>query len=128
MGRSADRLRRVAEAQRALARLAAAEHRAAEDAYRESEAQGAAIVEALNEDSPLHGMIVTTMAGALQRNARRTEELRRRAAAAHHRHAKEDVAARRLDENAKTAEAGERRSEAAKQLLVIALEHLQRRR
>ncbi|MBJ3778658.1 hypothetical protein [Acuticoccus mangrovi] len=101
------RLARIARAQRALRRAAAADAQMADRRVAESEAHEEAIVAALNADSPLHGLLVGTMANALTRAARNTDGLRRQAhrAAAHYR--REHLAGEVLEERVATAERAE---------------------
>lgn len=113
-GDRAARLARVARAERALAQLAAAERVGADAAHAASRADGEAILAALAADSPLHGLLVTTMAGTLRRNSQATERLaaRAEAAGAHQRHAEERariVAARAADAVATVDRDAERR-------------------
>lgn len=110
----AARLSRIARAERALAQLAAAERVGADAAHAASRADGEAILAALAGDSPLHGLLVTTMAGALRRNAQATENLAARAEAAgvNQRHAEERariVAERAADAVAAVGRDAERR-------------------
>lgn len=78
----ARRLARIARAQRALADLAARDHQRAAEAHAESEAAAGAILAALNDDSPLHGLLTGMMADALNRNAITTYRLGREKAVA----------------------------------------------
>ena len=75
MRRRADRLARLARAQGALARAAELESAEANAALRSAQVDADEIIRALNDDSPLHGLIVPQMAEALSRNAKRTHGL-----------------------------------------------------
>ncbi|WP_108662738.1 hypothetical protein [Acuticoccus kandeliae] len=123
---SAERLARVARAQRALARVAALERANAEAAHRDSIAAGEAIIASLSAESDLHGIIVPTMAKALRRNARHAEALRRNADLARARHMRDDTAARRLEEEARLAERAEGAKAERRRLEAVALESLAR--
>ena len=75
MRRRADRLARLARAQGALARAAELKSAEANAALRSAQVDADEIIRALNDDSPLHGLIVPQMAEALSRNAKRTHGL-----------------------------------------------------
>jgi len=93
----ARRLARLARAQRALAQLSAGEHAALSEAHARSEAAAGEIMEALNSDSPLHGLLTSMMAGALNRNAIATYRLGREMEAAAAVHRRETVRADAFD-------------------------------
>ena len=69
------RLARLARAQRAVADLRASETARLHEAHGETAAAAGQIVDALNGDSPLHGLLVDVMANALMRNAIDTARL-----------------------------------------------------
>lgn len=69
------RLARLARAQRAVADLRASETARLHEAHGECAAAAGQIVDALNGDSPLHGLLVDVMANALMRNAIDTARL-----------------------------------------------------
>ena len=71
----AKRLARLARAQRAVAELSARDLVRIDEAHGASAAEAGKIVEALNGDSPLHGLLVDVMANALMRNANDTARL-----------------------------------------------------
>lgn len=104
----AERLRRLARAQRALADVAMAEQVAAQVQYHESQAQAGEILEALNGESALHGVAVAAMATAIRRNGRATERLRRFAEAKAEAHVRQDRAADLLEQRTAEAEAQDR--------------------
>jgi hypothetical protein len=109
---AAQRLARLARVERALARLAAADRAAADAAHAASIADGEAIVASLSGDSPLHGLIVATMAGALRRNGEATAARAAEAEAATARHRRAEQRARIVAERAgEAATAAEREAE-----------------
>ena len=113
---SADRLKRLARAQRALADAAKAESIAAKARFEKSRAQADEILGALNETNALHGFAVSSMAETLRRNGRTTERLRRVADERNHNHGRQEHAAEVLADRADAAATAERRKAERKYL------------
>lgn len=109
-GRSA-RMARLARVRRAMADLAAADGQRARLAHEDSVAAGEAILRALGGDSPLHGLIVPTMARALRRNTRATERLRRDSERAAREAVQAEATTRVFERHAREARVHERRQD-----------------
>lgn len=124
----ADRLARLARAQRAKAAAAAAERARLDGALADATSEADAIIRALNDDTALHGLMVSTMANELQRNARHAEALRRQLDAASARHRLDDLTAQRIEEHARTADREERTEAERRTLEALALELSARKR
>ncbi len=122
------RLARLARAQRVLADMSARAHVRLADAHAESAAEAGKIVEALNDESPLHGLLTDVMANALTRNAIVTARLdqQRKAAADFQRH--EDVRADALDRRAEKARRTLSKGEARRALEILLEEYAVPRR
>ncbi|MEM8852375.1 MAG: hypothetical protein AAGD34_01665 [Pseudomonadota bacterium] len=115
------RLARLARAQRAAARRAEVEAVASRTAHTESVQEGDGLVQALNSDSPWHGLFLDAMAEALLRNGRRTETLRRASEAADAVLRRDSTRADRLDELLAKALRREAAAEERRRLEALAL-------
>ncbi|WP_420392708.1 hypothetical protein [Acuticoccus sp.] len=117
----AERLARLAGAQRALADAARAERVAAKAAHEASVVEGTEILAALCDDTVLHGIAVPAMAGALRRNGRASEQLRRRIDEAAERQGQLELIAERLAERAAQADRAERARRERRRLEEVAV-------
>jgi len=116
----AERLARLARAQRALAEVAKADSITARKSFEDSAAQADEILGALNARSVLHGLAVSSMAETLKKNGRTTEKLRRAAEAMADQHNRQDRTAEVLEERAEEAARNERRAAERHRLLLLA--------
>lgn len=117
------RLARLARAQRVLADMSARTHVRLADAHAESAAEAGKIVEALNDESPLHGLLTDVMANALTRNAIDTARLNREREAAADAQRHEDVRADALDKRAREARRSLAKGEARRALEILIEEY-----
>ncbi|XWN32975.1 MAG: hypothetical protein ROR55_07810 [Devosia sp.] len=125
-GTRSQRLARLARAQKAAARRAEAEAVAARAAHSESLQDGDALVEALNTDSPWHGLFVDAMAAALLSNGRRTEALRRARENAEAVLRRDSTRADRLDDLLNNAMRKEDAGQERRRLEALAVEPMKR--